>query len=55
MRTDGSRKTRVTVNEVFDGLPAISPDGRWLMWTSKRSPDGTSQIFAAPFRLPKGS
>jgi Tol biopolymer transport system component len=55
MRADGSRKTRVTFAEGFDGLPVFSPDGRWLMWSSRRSTDGTTQVFAAPFRLPRGS
>jgi TolB protein len=55
MRSDGSRKTRVTFTEGFDGLPVFSPDGRYLMWSSRRSADGTTQVFAAPFRLPRGS
>jgi Tol biopolymer transport system component len=52
MRSDGSRKTRITFTEGFDGLPAFSPDGNWLMWSSKRTADGTTQIFAARFRMP---
>ena len=38
---------RVTDAEGFDGLPAFSPNGARLAWTSKRTPDQTSQIFLA--------
>lgn len=36
---------RVTHTPGFDGLPAFSPDGRLLTWTSNRA--GKSQIFLA--------
>lgn len=52
MRDDGSHKTRITYAEGFDGLPVFSPDGKYLMWSSKRSPDKTTQIFAAKFTPP---
>jgi Tol biopolymer transport system component len=52
MRDDGSAQRRVTHWTGFDGLPAFSPDGRWLMWSSKRGDDGTTQVFAARFTLP---
>jgi Tol biopolymer transport system component len=54
MRDDGSHKTRITFREGFDGLPVFSSDGKHLMWTSKRSPDNTSQIFVARFTPPAG-
>lgn len=38
---------RVTTAKGFDGLPAFSPDGKRLSWTSQRSTDRTSQIFIA--------
>jgi Tol biopolymer transport system component len=38
---------RVTDSAGFDGLPAFSPDGLSLAWTSKRSADGTAQLFMA--------
>jgi Tol biopolymer transport system component len=38
---------RVTRTPGFDGLPAFSPDGRTLAWTSRRTPSGRSQIFVA--------
>ena len=52
MRDDGSHKIRITYTEGFDGLPVFSPDGKYLMWSSKRSPDKTTQIFAAKFTAP---
>jgi TolB protein len=55
MRVDGSRKTRITVTEGFDGLPVFSPDGTRLMWSSKRTADGTTQVFIARFAMPRGS
>ncbi len=48
------RYRRVTHSPRFDGLPVFSPDGKHLMWTSKRGPDDSSQIFLADFRLPEG-
>lgn len=38
---------RVTYTDGFDGLPAFSPDGKTLSWTSKRGADKKSQIFLA--------
>lgn len=43
---------RLTHNATFDGLPVFSNDGTKMMWTSKRGPDKTSQIFMADFDLP---
>jgi Tol biopolymer transport system component len=54
MRSDGSRKMRITFTPGFDGLPVFSPDGKSLMWSSKRTPDGTTQVFLARFALPRG-
>jgi len=45
---------RVTHHPRFDGLPVFSPDGRRVMWTSKRGPDDTSQVFLADFTAPSG-
>lgn len=55
MRDDGTRKTRVTFSPGFDGLPSFSHDGNWMMWTSSRGPEKTSQIWVARFRLPEGN
>lgn len=38
---------RITFNDVFDGLPVFSPDGKKLAWTSNRTSTGKSQIFLA--------
>ena len=51
IRPDGSELTRLTNSTGFDGLPAVSPDGRTIMWTSNRS-ENRSQIFCAELLLP---
>jgi len=43
---------RVTYRPRFDGLPVVSPNGRWMMWTSQRGASGHSQIFLADFHPP---
>lgn len=53
MRDDGSHQTRITYSPGADVLPVFSPDGKYLMWTSKRSPDQTSQVFIAKFTMPE--
>lgn len=52
MRDDGSQKTRVTYKEGPDVLPVFSPDGKYLMWTTKRTSDNTTQLFIAKFKMP---
>jgi Tol biopolymer transport system component len=54
LHIETGRQRRVTFADGFDGLPVFSGDARKLMWTSKRGPDNTSQIFMADFRLPDG-
>lgn len=44
--------TRVTDHPAADVLPVFSPDGRRLMWTSNRTPDHSSQLWIADFKLP---
>lgn len=46
------KECRITDYPTFDGLPVFNHDGTKLMWTSKRGPDGTCQIFIADFHLP---
>ncbi len=53
IRDDGSHATRITYTDGFDGLPAFSPDGKYLMWSSKRAPDNSVQLFLAKFNAPK--
>jgi Tol biopolymer transport system component len=44
---------RLTYHPTADVLPVLSPDGRRLLWTSNRTPDGTSQLFIADFVPPR--
>lgn len=52
---DQTVKLRVTHARGFDGLPVVSPDGRWMMWTAQRGPlaEGetrpSSQLWIARF------
>ncbi len=46
------KQTRITDLPAADLLPAFSPDGKQLMWTSTRTADHSSQIFIADFQLP---
>ena len=59
-RKEGTMKggaiTQITHSTAQDVLPVFSPDGKSLMWTSTRSPDGTSQLWIADWlreRTPK--
>jgi len=45
----GTTSRRVTEAAGFDGLPAFSQDGSFMIWTSQRGEDGSSQLFIAPF------
>jgi Tol biopolymer transport system component len=40
-----SPPVRVTYTKGFDGLPAFTPDGKELAWTSNRTAAGQSQLF----------
>ena len=42
-------KIRLTYHPAADVLPVFSPDGKQILWTSNRSPDGSSQLFIAYF------
>ncbi len=50
---DGSKLTRITFDSAFDGLPAFSPDGKRVLWTSKRGGLPEPQVFLADFTLPE--
>lgn len=54
MNVDGKNRTRVTSDPEFDGLPVFSPDGKKLMWTSKRNGLTEAQLFIADWTPPKG-
>jgi Tol biopolymer transport system component len=51
----GRKRTRITYSPGADLFPVFSPDGRYLMWASKRAKDGTVQVYAAQFQFPRGS
>jgi Tol biopolymer transport system component len=40
-----SAPIRVTYTKGFDGLPAFTPDGKQLAWTTNRGESGQSQLF----------
>lgn len=48
----GTRPRRVTHSTGFDGLPVFDATGTWMMWTSQRGEDNTSQLWAAEFVMP---
>lgn len=52
IRDDGTYATRITYCDGFDGLPVFSPDGKYVMWSGKRSKDNTTQLFLARFHSP---
>jgi Tol biopolymer transport system component len=45
MDADGSDQTRLTNNPSRDYLPAWSPDGSRLAFTSDRDPDGFYEVY----------
>lgn len=53
LNIETGRHARVTFSPRFDGLPVISPDGKRMMWTSQRGPEGQSHIFLADFKTPR--
>jgi TolB protein len=55
MDVDTKAKTRVTFAPGADVLPAFSPDGSKMLWTSTRGDErGGGQLFLADFTPPKG-
>lgn len=46
----GGKVGRITEHPKADVLPVFSPDGTKLMWTSTRTPDGTSQLWIADWK-----
>jgi Tol biopolymer transport system component len=52
MRRSGAQDCRITFTKGFDGFPTFSPDGSRLLWSSKRTADGTTQLFVARFKVP---
>lgn len=54
IRADGRLRTDMTITGPGDTAPTVSSDGRHILWTSRRSTDGTPQLFVARFTLPPG-
>ncbi len=54
MDVAGKNRTRITFDPEFDGLPVFSPDGKKLMWTSKRAGQSEAQVFIADWTPPSG-
>jgi TolB protein len=52
-RFDGTKRCRITFTAGADVLPVFSSDGRYMMWSSKRTADNTTQLFIARFVYPK--
>jgi TolB protein len=55
MNSQGRHKTRITYSPGADLFPVFSPDGKYLMWASKRAKDGSIEIYAAQFQFPRNS
>jgi len=51
IRNDGSHLTRITYSAGADVLPAVSPDGKYLLWASKRTPDKSVQVFLGKLKV----
>ena len=47
----GTRKHRITHADGSDVLPAFNADATLMMWTSRRGPDGTIQLWVADFEM----
>ena len=54
MRADGSDKTRITHAAGADVLPVFSPDGKWLLWASKRNGASDADLRRAVLRFRAG-
>jgi Tol biopolymer transport system component len=53
LNIDTGKKTRITFDPAADVLPVFSPDGKKLMWTSRRGGLPEAQLFIADFIPPK--
>lgn len=49
--TVGGDAVRVTYAAGADVLPVVSPDGRYMLWSAKRSADNTTQLYLARLKL----
>jgi len=51
IRDDGTDLRRITYADGADVLPVFSADGKYLMWTSKRTRNQTVQVLLARFQM----
>ena len=55
MNRDGSNPINVSNHTGFDGYPEWSPDGKWIVFASNRTPDGSRGNFHLYIMRPDGS
>ena len=55
VRTDGRRDFPLTFGEAADDAPSFSPDGRFLVFSSRRAADGSRQLYVARYVRPRRS
>lgn len=53
MRPDGQRDFDLTFDAAADEAPSFSPDGRFLVFTSRRTSDGSRQLFVGRYIRPR--
>jgi Tol biopolymer transport system component len=53
MNVDTGKRTRITFAPGADVLPAFSPDGKRVLWTSTRDGYASAQLYIADFVPPK--
>lgn len=55
MRPDGTRKMQLTFDPAPDESPRLSADGTHLLFSSRRTPDGSRQVFVSRYLQPRRS
>ena len=55
VRADGTMRTDLTFGSSSDSAPVVSPDGKFVLWTARRTADGSPQVFIARLTLPEGA
>ena len=55
VRPDGTRDLRLTFDPADDESPSFDASGRLLIFSSRRTPDGSRQVFAARYVRPRRS
>ena len=46
MNADGTEQTRLTEAEISDSVPEITPDGKYILYTSRRADtNNTNEIY----------